>query len=395
MIISSFRWYVISPEGRNYHALALSPWKHNKMWPCVMRASPSKPPTPQTLLCSFNYRHRPSLQHGADTTDQNKHVNTSIQCIFAYTQAQTHMHVQKRTLTHQHIHHQNKTDATLTWLPIFLLEGLDSAFCCALKQKSQHEPSYSPPPHCTPSTPTQPPFTQSPASLAPHLPSLNVSTLLFPWVKSRNTLTAPWTGPETFSQRSSAPNTPTLEPPAATHLQHSYPLCFKISAEILSLSVKSHPPLHRCFCSMCSRACSLCMPSFCPCPTDIKPDDTLAVGGGGGGGGTRKHWSHALTWRSRWSPHGWCSCRPAESQSATWSGPWPSAPALVSVSWRSALSPPAAGGSDSSATCSKHGLKLVVSVTMSLALCGPWMCLCGSGMALVWISNSCVDQGWL
>ena len=294
--------------------------------------------------------------------------------------------------THQHIHHQNKTDATLTWLPIFLLEGLDSAFCCALKQESQREPSHSPPPHCTPSTPTQPPFTQSPASLAPHLPSFNVSTLSFPWVKSWNTLTAPWTGPKT-SQRSSAPNTPTLEPPAATHLQHSYPLCFKISAEILFLWKASLPSTD--VSAHCVQEPVVCVcQAFAPV-LQISNLTHWLWREGGAEGGTRKHWSRALTWRSRWSPHGWCSCRPAESQSATWSGPWPSAPALVSVSWRSAPSPPAAGGSDSSATHGKHGLKLVVSVTMSLALCGPWMCLCGSGMALVWINNFCVDQGWL
>ena len=92
----------VSPEGRNHHALALSPWKQNKMWLCVMRASPSKPPTPQRLLCSFNNRHHPSLQHGAGTTNQNKHVNTSIRCILACTHAQTHMHVQKRTHTPTH-----------------------------------------------------------------------------------------------------------------------------------------------------------------------------------------------------------------------------------------------------------------------------------------------------
>ena len=33
-----------------------------------------------------------------------------------------------------------------------------------------------------------------------------------------------------------------------------------------------------------------------------------------------------LTWRSRWSPHGWCSCKPTRSQCASWFAPCTSAP---------------------------------------------------------------------
>ena len=43
---------------------------------------------------------------------------------------------------------------------------------------------------------------------------------------------------------------------------------------------------------------------------------------------TRTELMIKLTWQTQWSPHDWCSCRPAHSQSTSWSDPCRTAPSL-------------------------------------------------------------------